>query len=378
MKKVTWKCSCSAISPFSALLFAFALAILVESSSAANRGFHGFGHAGFGHVGFGHARFGNVSAGSMQRNFTDSPRRFSPRSGFAPSGRFGSSRGSVPGSVRGNSTPLHSVARPVHLKPVPVHATPGMNVPAGSRGMVTRRFNVNPTTIPVPANVAAAIRPANTLAPLQPISPTFTYQSAFPTFQSAFPFFPFFASANPFFGYGYPYSYLGYPYDIYGSGLYVNPYAFAGSYSYNPYGFAGSYGYPNTYAIPYIDAGTDASVNPYRVANSYATTALDVTPLAKGYGDRRQVAAVGQVEVDVPDANAEVWFNGKKTTSHGKRRFFTSPPLDRGANHVVAVRATWREGGQNMMVERTINLTAGTLVRVEFSKSPVRVTGGQE
>lgn len=285
-----------------------------------------------------------------------------PSSGFS-AGRVGPSRGFAPRAVGGNVMPAHPVStRPVHLRPVPVHATPGIHVRPGSNGMVTRFTNLNRRTTPASVTPAAAVRPVNTAQPFQPISPAFTYQSAFP-------FFP--AFADPF-CYGFPCSFLGYPYDVYGAGLYANPYVFAGAYGYNPSGFAGAYGYGDAYAAanPYINPGAS-------VSNSYATTPSHGTPSAD-YRDRGQHSAIAQVEVVVPDANAEVWFNGVKTVTRGEKRLFASPPLDRGANHVVAIRAVWREGGQDMTVERSINLTAGAQVRVEFSRTPVRVTAGHE
>lgn len=240
--------------------------------------------------------------------------------------------------------------------------------------MITRGLNVRTTPAPALVNVGSGLSAANALTPVQGISPTFTYQSAFPRFH--FHRFPFFSFGNPFFGFGYPYSgypYYGYPYDMYGAGLLANPYAFATNTAFAPYGIASAQGFADVAANPYVDPGNYPSANPYAVAKGSSASVLPVS-----YSDSRRESAAAQVEVSVPLANAELWFNGEKIASEGVRRLFTSPPIERGTTQYVTVRAAWRDGTRNVTVERAINLAAGSHVRVEFAESPVRVTGSDQ
>lgn len=316
----------------SVALAGVALTILVEPSFGAGRGFHGFGHP---------------AVGSVHRNFMHSSRGFGPGNGFAPGGRFVSNRGFAPGTVRMNSGLTRPAAiAPLSLRAVPVVTTPGMRIPAGSGGMVTRRLNVNPAASAVTA--VPATSQVNRLQPTTGIRPNIVFQNTTPFFpRHHHHHLPFFGSGFPFYGYGYPYQFYGDPYGGYGYGSYANPYALAGAYGYGD-------AYPGA-VNPYITGS--AGPGPYGASSS---------PI--------QSDASAHLEVVLPDANAEVWLNGEKTTGQGTTRLFTTPPLERGMTQAVTVRVAWRDGGQNMTVERTINVTAGTRVRVEFSGTPVRVT----
>lgn len=132
--------------------------------------------------------------------------------------------------------------------------------------MVMRRINVRTTPALRAANAGNGLLSANSLTPVQGISPSFTFQSAFP--QSAFPQgafpqgafprfhfhrFPFFGFRSPFFGFGNPFfglGYYGYPFDPYDSGLYANPYVFATGNAYGSYGIANADAFAESAANP--------------------------------------------------------------------------------------------------------------------------------
>jgi uncharacterized protein (TIGR03000 family) len=71
------------------------------------------------------------------------------------------------------------------------------------------------------------------------------------------------------------------------------------------------------------------------------------------------------VEVNVP-ADAEVWFDGKKTAQTGTSRVFHSPPVRPGVNYLYLVRAKWSEGGREMEQVQTITVHAGEHARLAF------------
>jgi uncharacterized protein (TIGR03000 family) len=92
--------------------------------------------------------------------------------------------------------------------------------------------------------------------------------------------------------------------------------------------------------------------------NEVVVPALQPVPLA---ADATSVT----VAVNVP-ANAEVWFDGKKTDQSGSDRLFRSPPLRPGIGYLYLVRAKWNEGGRETEQVQTITVRAGERVQVAF------------
>jgi uncharacterized protein (TIGR03000 family) len=76
----------------------------------------------------------------------------------------------------------------------------------------------------------------------------------------------------------------------------------------------------------------------------------------------------GRVEVLLPDPDADVWFNGQKTTTPGAQRRYTTPPLEPGREYAYTVRASWLQGGKAMVVERQVRVTAGLTAVVDFTR----------
>jgi uncharacterized protein (TIGR03000 family) len=60
------------------------------------------------------------------------------------------------------------------------------------------------------------------------------------------------------------------------------------------------------------------------------------------------------IAVRVP-ADAEIWFDGKKTSQTGPVRYFETPPLEPGREYSYEIRARWNENGRQ--VERTRHVT---------------------
>jgi uncharacterized protein (TIGR03000 family) len=72
-----------------------------------------------------------------------------------------------------------------------------------------------------------------------------------------------------------------------------------------------------------------------------------------------------QVLVHVP-ADAEVWFDGAKTTQSGSGRSFRSPALRPGVSYLYVVRARWKEDGREVEQLQSITVHAGERVNVAF------------
>jgi uncharacterized protein (TIGR03000 family) len=63
------------------------------------------------------------------------------------------------------------------------------------------------------------------------------------------------------------------------------------------------------------------------------------------------------VNVRVPP-NAELWFNGVRTTQMGPIRQLVTPPLVPGKNYNYEVTAIWSENGQVVKRDQTLNFDA--------------------
>jgi uncharacterized protein (TIGR03000 family) len=74
------------------------------------------------------------------------------------------------------------------------------------------------------------------------------------------------------------------------------------------------------------------------------------------------------VEVLLPDPNAEVLFDGQKTTLKGSRRVYPTPNLAPGRTYWYRVRASWMQDGQPVHQERTVFVKAGGTTVVNFGQ----------
>ena len=141
----------------------------------------------------------------------------------------------------------------------------------------------------------------------------------------------------PFYGGYYPWYYPGYYgggyYGGYGNGDYA-----AAAYAPSSYAYADA---PSTYTAP-----------------SVVTTA-GTPPLP----DENAI----YIRVQVPP-DAEVWFEGQKTTQAGPVRFFESPPVAPGRNYVYHIRARWSENGRQVDQTRDAPVYAGDKFSIDFTK----------
>jgi uncharacterized protein (TIGR03000 family) len=71
------------------------------------------------------------------------------------------------------------------------------------------------------------------------------------------------------------------------------------------------------------------------------------------------------VMVRVPP-NAEVWFDGAKMPQAGPVRLFRTPPLTPGRLYYYEVRARWITDGREDSQTRTVFVSAGDVVELDF------------
>lgn len=155
------------------------------------------------------------------------------------------------------------------------------------------------------------------------------------------------------FGYGsltrypvrYPYNNVG----RIGGGIY---------YGYNNYGYGSAY-------VP-VYYGSTSPVDGYSYLRSYPPLDVMPEPAPNIEAAPRPRSLVASVEVYLPNANAELWFNGVKTQQGGEKRNFVTPELTPGKVFSYEVRARWTENGQQFDQTRTIQVQAGAQVVYAF------------
>ena len=141
-----------------------------------------------------------------------------------------------------------------------------------------------------------------------------------------------------------------------------------GGYGYGGYGYGG---------YPSYDYGSyDYSPNVIYTQPYYSTPATSIT-VTPGYDTSVSQAAYAEpaapdnrarVEVRVPDANAQVFFDGDKTQQTGTERDFVSPPLTPNKTYTYNVEAKWMENGKPMDQTRTVTVTPNQTATVDFGR----------
>jgi uncharacterized protein (TIGR03000 family) len=183
---------------------------------------------------------------------------------------------------------------------------------------------------------------------------------------------------SPYFGRGYPYGFgiygLGYGYSLgygrYGLGAgWGYPY-----YPYYGYGLYRGYGWPSLGysagwygAYPYSYYGYGS--NPYYgYSSSYSPTPADYgAPSAQAQAPSPPKDDMAHLLVLVPE-NAELWFNGTKTTQTGPQREFVSPALTPGKHYSYEIKARWQENDKTVEQVRTVHVQANDWQTVDFTK----------
>ncbi len=155
-------------------------------------------------------------------------------------------------------------------------------------------------------------------------------------------------------GYGYGGFGLGLGYGLGGYGDYDYPY-YSGDYYYEPsYDYATpSYGYSDYY-------------DPYAGANVYQQPLIQQPAQAS-------TAAPIDMEVIVPNPNAQLWLDGHLTTSTGTVRELATAPIPVGT-YTYDIRASWNENGQTKTTDEHVNVIAGQMNRIDLTATPVMTT----
>jgi uncharacterized protein (TIGR03000 family) len=115
-----------------------------------------------------------------------------------------------------------------------------------------------------------------------------------------------------------------------------------------------------------------------RQAN-YPPDRTEVATMARTPSPRKGNGVV-RIKIKVP-RDAEIWFDGVKTTQTGSAREFVTPSLSRGKVFTYRLRVRWLENGRAVIKTRKITVRSGGLKKLTFSKPAPRkhlVTGPKE
>src|SRR5438132_6882209 len=69
-------------------------------------------------------------------------------------------------------------------------------------------------------------------------------------------------------------------------------------------------------------------------------------------------------------AGAELLVDGTRTKQTGPERLFESPPLPPGKRFIYSLKATWKEGGKEIVREQVVRVEAGKETPVDFRPAP--------
>jgi uncharacterized protein (TIGR03000 family) len=134
-------------------------------------------------------------------------------------------------------------------------------------------------------------------------------------------------------------------------------------------GYYGGYGaWPYNYGYyPYsYDTYSDALSSPAYDSEYYDPYRDWTSSYPDSYSSfTAQPDASAHVSVSVPP-DAEIWFNGTKTTVTGAVREYQSPSLTPGHRYTYDVRARWNENGHEVTQAQQVEVTAGAHVDVKF------------
>lgn len=180
--------------------------------------------------------------------------------------------------------------------------------------------------------------------------------------------------------YGYPYSYSsfgGYPYYRSGWGY---PYSYGWSY---PYGSGLGY-YGSSYYMPYTSSMPGYYSTPYYTSSTpyyyttpyyssypssyYSSPSIALQPT--GYRDASyHDPNVVHLTVNVPNPDAQVWFDDAPTMQRGMERFFHTPSLQQGGTYTI--KARWIDGSRTVDQQRRVQVQPGQSVTVDFRREGV-------
>jgi uncharacterized protein (TIGR03000 family) len=102
-------------------------------------------------------------------------------------------------------------------------------------------------------------------------------------------------------------------------------------------------------------------------------TSVPALPYTGSFVSPEELAAARRfavVEVRLPAADAQLWFDDVLTRKRGPDRVFQTPPLEPDRSFYYIVRARWMENGRGVEQTRKVSVRAGRRSVLDFTRPP--------
>ena len=109
----------------------------------------------------------------------------------------------------------------------------------------------------------------------------------------------------------------------------------------------------------------------YRAYSNPVITPAAGTSSTRAYYPSSAGATPVSIRVSVPK-DAEIWFNGSKTTQAGTQRHFVSAPITGGYAYSYEVRVRWHEDGRQVTQSRRVAVNPGDDISLTFGNTEGR------
>jgi len=146
---------------------------------------------------------------------------------------------------------------------------------------------------------------------------------------------------------------------FYNNGLYYGSAPYYSNYSSYPYG----YGYENYPIQSYSNIQSYQVMPPY--SNALGSNVSLYPPASGTLIGTTDDPNSAMIEVTVP-ANAELWFDGVKTSQTGSTRYFVTPPLTAGKTYTYEIRMSTPSRTDAAADTRQVQVQAGKRSTVNF------------
>ena len=80
-------------------------------------------------------------------------------------------------------------------------------------------------------------------------------------------------------------------------------------------------------------------------------------------------SSIATIRVILPDPQATVVFDGRKTSSTGSERVYNTPDLTPGGSYEYQLQVSWMQDGKQVTQQRSVAVTPGKTTDVVFSRT---------
>jgi uncharacterized protein (TIGR03000 family) len=120
-------------------------------------------------------------------------------------------------------------------------------------------------------------------------------------------------------------------------------------------------------------AGSRSTASSARVIYAPVPVAAVARPAAEdddyAYGSvEESTGHTARIQLRVP-ANAQVWFDGDKTSQTGNLRPFITPDLKPGVDYAYEIRVRWMEEGQTREQKRKVTFRSGDRLTLNLTQA---------